>query len=473
MFGLNPYLIIWIVTFLFFERTLCCKYVVDDDVMYYSMKKQKEIKKKSITQWITFVRTACYGAGFFKNSTQEHLATIILHGINCSLIYMASGSLIGAVLYCINPINNQTAIWLNGRRYALTIMFVLLAWNFWPIAIPCLAFAGFIHASGFPAPLLWMFTPMWPVSFLTGGAMALCGLDYQIKIANGRKQDFTKENESQRLTPKKIILYVKTVGYHFFNCLFPVSPSMYNDFLVDFGVTKEATRKGYKINFEFLKGVIAIGLICFLLTTEYSFWAFWFILFISMWGNIYQVTMPASDRYCSLANVGLMVIVGKIISSLPPEYGNAAFAAIAVFYSAKYFPMFRAYMNVESFYKYHVNLNPRISKPRFFLSKFYIAKKDPYSAFAIVKEGLRYNPEDSGLLLCCVENMFALGRRTDALKIIDMIESKNLINDAEKEECLKLFAGIKDQFKKEYELLHGKVNGKTYIHNGGSPIINK
>lgn len=467
----HPYLTISVITFLFFERAMYCGYVVDDDSMVQRLKAIKEKKKTTINHWLYFIRLSFYGAGFFRNAKQEHLFTIIIHWLNCMLIYKATGSLVAALLYCINPINNQTVLWLNGRRYAVTVLMVLLAWNFWPLAIPCLMFAAFIHASGYPAPLLWMWTPIWPVSFVVSGLMMVAGINKQREILLARKMEFKENNENQNLNPKKIILYVKSVGYHFFNCIFPIKPAMYHDFLFYFSATNQGTSDGYKINFDFFKGIAALSLIGYLIIVHQSFWAFWFILFISMWCNIYQVTMNASDRYCSLANVGVMALVAEWSMKLPSPYSWSVVSGLAVLYALKYFPLFRAYRGVELFHKYHLNLDPFLVNPRFFLSKIYIAKKDPFSAFAVIKDGLRYRPYDFKLLLSFIEVLFALGRRKDALNVMEFVEKNNCIQIGEEKDTADLFSGIRKEYKKEYELIHGKVNGKKYTHNNGQPMV--
>ena len=75
-----------------------------------------------------------YGGGTFytnkyKHNTEiDHAFTIFLHAVVCVLIYLALGkneiSFWAAALYSVNNVNNQTSIWLNGRRYCMSIIFV-------------------------------------------------------------------------------------------------------------------------------------------------------------------------------------------------------------------------------------------------------------------------------------------------------------------------------------------------------------
>lgn len=447
----HPYLTIWTSLTIMFERAMYCGYVVDDDSWLRTMRNTKKAFKENGFPLHQVILRACYGGGIFQNAMQEHFFTIVLHGVNCSLIYRMSGSILAAMLYLINPINNQTTIWLNGRRYALSVLFVLLAWNFWWTAPAMAWLCSLVHVSGMPFPLLFLWTPFWPAVPFAGAIMAFLGRGHVIKKTIGRKRDFKNGNENQKLSWKKSIIYIKTIGYQFFNCILPVKPAMYHDFLFYFSQNEEGTKKGYSLNFDFWKGLSACALLGYLIVFQHSFWAFWFVLFISPWCNVYSVTMNASDRYCSLANVGVMVLLAQYLTKLPDPYRTAAICAIGVFYVLKYWPLFFAYRNVENFHQYHINQQPNIINPRFFLYKIYLAKKDPYQAYAVIRQGMRYRPYDFKLLLGFIECLFALGKPISALRAMEVCEKH--IPDLEVEDCKHLFAGIRKQYAREYKKL--------------------
>lgn len=447
----HPYLTIWVSLALFFERAMYCGYVVDDDTWFNAMKAAKQEHREGKLPLWRLIRMGMYGAGLFRNAKQEHLFELILHGINCSLIYRASGSLLAAMLYLVNPINNQTTLWLNGRRYAVSIMLVLLAWNFWWLA-PAMAFlCTQVHVSGMPFPLLFLWTPFWPLIPVAGAILSVFGARGVVEKIRHRKADFKAGNENQKLTWKKSILYVKTIGYQFLNCIFPNKPAMYHNFMYYFSQTEEGTKEGYSLNFDFWKGLAVVGLLGYLTIFQHSFWAFWFVLFISPWCNVYQVTMNASDRYCSLANVGVMVLAAQYAGKIPDPYRTAIISAMFVFYTVKYAPLFLAYRKVENFHQYHINQQPDVINPRFFLAKIYLAHKDPYQAYGLIRQGMRYKPHDFKLLLGLIECMFALGKPISALKAMEVCEK--YIPPLEVEDCKNLFAGVRKQYSHEYEKL--------------------
>lgn len=440
----HPYLTVWVFLFLMFERAMYCGLVVDDDVWHRRMFEQKKLLRERKIKLLGFIHDAVYGGGLFYLPKWDHLATIILHGINCSLIVHAFGLPV-ALLYLINPINNQTVLWLNGRRYALNVICVLLAWNFWWMAPVFLPLGLWIHITGAASPLLFLWTPYWPAIPLVGALSWFFGQKWIKARIKSRAEDFKPGNENQVIRWKKIILFVKTIGYQFVNCVLPNKPAMYHDFLYYFSSTKEGTETGYKLNGDFWKGIAVL----LFLALDHSFFAFWFFIFIAQWCNVYQVTMNASDRYNCLAGIGAMALVVKYAAMLP--FGNYVLVGLAVFYIVKYQPLFMAYRNTENFHLYHIAQQPDIINPRFFLSKIYIARKDPYSAFSVIKQGMRYRPHDFKLMLGFIECMFEMGKPTAGLKAMEICEK--YIPYHEEEDCKALFAGIRKQFAKEYAAL--------------------
>lgn len=453
-----------------FYKAFYCGYVVDDEARLYQMQGvKKEFKDKKMST-IHFLQEACYGGGLFRNAQQEYAFTLCLHYINCCLIYHMSGSFFGALLYLVNPINNQTALWMNGRRYALTILSVLLMWNWKWLGFILFPFCGLIHVGGLFEPMLFAFTPYWP--FIPLGL--LFGYFMYKKNLEGRwlqrKSEFKKGNENQNITPKKLILYIKSVGYFFTNCILPLKPAMYHNFIFYFSNDAESTAEGYSFNFEFYKGLAVLSFLGYMIVAQHSFWAFWFLLFISPWCNLYQVTMNASDRYCSLANVGAMLMLAGLVNQLPSQFSTPIFVGLITLYVIKYQPLFRAYTSVENFYLYHLNQQPDLVNPRYYLAKFYMDHKDIYSAFALIKKGLRYRPYDFKFLLTMMEIMFQLGQIESGLKVMYVCEKH--VPDLEKADCVIFFDHLKDKYKRHIQeiAMRDEMRSRN-VHNGGKPIV--
>lgn len=450
-----------------FYKAFYCGYVVDDVVMVKTMKAWKEqFNRIGI---IRFLQMACYGGGLFNNAKQEYAFTLMLHYINCCLIYHMSGSFMGALLYLVNPINNQTSLWMNGRRYALTILSVLLIWNWKWLGFILFPFCTAIHVGGLFEPFLFAWTPWWPLIPIGLGIGYLMYKKNMHSRWEQRKSEFKKGNENQNITPKKLILYIKSVGYNFINCILPLKPAMYHNFLFYFSNDAESTAQGYSFNLEFYKGLTILSFLGYMIIWQHNFWAFWFLLFISGWCNLYQVTMNASDRYCSLANVGAMLLLSELVNKLPHEYSTPIFVGLITLYVIKYQPLFRAYTSEENFYLYHLNQQPDLVNPRYYLAKFYLDHNDIYSAFAIIKKGLQYRPYDFKFLLMMMEIMFQMGKIEAGLQVMKVCEK--CCPDLEKEDCKVFFDGLKVKFKRHIEEIAMRDNMRSRnVHNSGQPI---
>lgn len=466
------YLILLGAMIVLFYKAFYCGYVVDDVHMRTVFTCWKKAWHRGWREKYKLITNFFYSGGIFQNAQQEYAFTLSVHYINCCLIYHMSGSLFGALLYLVNPINNQTSLWMNGRRYALSILAVLLAWNWKILAIVLFPFCACISISAIVAPLLLIWTKYWPLIPLLGGIVTIIFNRNLLMTFKKRKSEFKDGNENHNITWRKLILYVKSVGYNFVNCILPFKPAMYHNFLFYFSNSIKDNEAGYSINMEFFKGIAVLSFLGFMIIVQHNFWAFWFLLFISPWCNLYQVTMNASDRYCSLANVGAMLMLAGIINQLPEIYRLPIFIGFIVLYFLKYQPLFRAYISVENFYLYHLNLQPDLVNPRYYLARYYLEHHDIYSAFSVIQKGLKYRPFDFRFLLCMMEVLFQLGQIEAALKVMSVAERH--VPMLEVKDCKVFFDGLRERFKKDIEIIEKqKFFRSKNVHNNGHPIMSK
>lgn len=420
---------------------------------------------KTIWFYQDMIRALFYGAGLFRNIKYDHLLSAGIHILNACLIYKASGVWLAAMLWLINPVNHQMSLWLNGRRYAVSLTLVLLAWIWWPVAPIAFLLAACIHVSAVFMPVLFLSASAWPMALVGVFVMYFIGKTWMIKTALLRRSDYSPSNQSLYIKPKKIILYIKSVGHHVFQCIFPVVPSMYNNFLKDFGYTTEDTKRGYSFNFDFWRGLICLSGLIYLIVNG-SFWAFWFLLFISQWCNIWQVTMCASDRYSSIASVGIMVLLAQAIERIPSPWDAMFTGGIVILYLVKYMPLFRAYSNVMDFHRYHIYHDPECIQSPFFLADLQHVNKDLFSAFSTVKTALRYNPDNFKLRLKMFVIVWGLGNYPKAMEELDKASQNVPIGEEE------FFRKYKEHHQSEYEKWQSSLPVKRYIHNNGKPIVN-
>lgn len=413
------YLLIALIGLLFFYRSIYLGYCVDDKHVSDIAKKNKASFNGTPASIKDTLYHCLYGAGLFNNIAFDHLFTTTLHIVNSCLVYAVSGSFLASILFLLSPVNNQVALWLNGRRYAVGILCVLLSWKFPLLFLPLYAFSSWLHVYTIVTPFLMLFSDYW---FLFPGclaAFAILGYKRIVSKFEERKSQYAVGQELTKFSPKKIILYVKSLGFYFQHTILPSKPRMYHEFLYYFGRTEASTKRGYSLNFDFFKGVAVLAFITYEIFFHHNLWAIWWLVFISQYCNLVTVTMSVADRYCSLAGIGLMVIVSQYINLLPDPLRSFAAGALICYYAVKYQPLFNAYLSVGSFFMYHINIQPDGVKQRAHLASRYLEARDPFGAHYIIKQGLKYRPNDFELQLIMAKIMFAMGQFEKCLNILD------------------------------------------------------
>lgn len=489
----SPYATIWLINLCFFFRAQYLGIVVDDDRYVPYILRRKRLAadgKLKIGGWIRFLHELTQGGGLFAYAQgkriftkYDHLFAVFIHGCNCSLIYSITGSLLPALLYLINPVNNQTTLWLNGRRYQLSLLLVLFCWKFSASIFLIYPILVWMHASGIGLTALFLMTDHWRVATIATSILALMFLNKKsFKNIHGRIEtrgrDFNKDangdlNENQKIRLKKVVLFIKTVGYQFWHCILPMQPKMFHDnFLEDYSLTPAGYREAYRANWEFWKGLLTLAGLIYLVCCG-NFWAYWFLVFIAQWCNIFTVVMTASDRYCTIANVGAMCLLAEFLMKLPEPFNYFGVCFFASLYILKYAPLFNCYKNHERYFLYHINMNPEAFKARVLLAKVYMANKDPYSAFALIRRGLGYNPYKFELLLSFVNILFAIGLYRQAFQAMEFCEEH--APASEKKDVEENFRKIREEELKDVyqQYLKEKKRTARVHHNFGRPVVKK
>ena len=414
---LEPYLIIALIGMIFFHKVIYLKYCVDDPTILIQVKAHKATGKFKFT----YIRKFFYGAGLFKNPSLDHCFSIIIHITNTMLIYKATSSLLVACLWLLNPVNNQLSLWLNGRRYSIGILCTLLVFNFPVFFVPVYAFIAWFHVYAIALPFIIIATYPEYWAIIPSGITLyfVFGFKNNKAMFKAREKDMAKSNEFLKIKPQKLILYVKSLGWYFGHTLFPSKPMMYQDFLFYFGKYEVATQQGYKLNRDFWKGFLVVAFLVYEIGFQHNIWAVWWLVFISQYSNLVTVVMSATDRYCSLAGIGLMAILGKYLILLPTPFSYIAIGAFFAYYTSKYQPLFNAYQSIRSFYMYHILMKPNLIKPRAYLAHSYLGSNEPFAAHYITNQGLKFRPWDFELQVTMAKIMFAIGQHDKCIKTMD------------------------------------------------------
>lgn len=427
-------LFIIVINVTIYWNTLLFDIVIDDIA--------RKKKKYPLKFTVTGLMEKFYGAGTFDNLKLDHALSLFLHTLTSVIIYLTFGqniiSFIGSIIYSIHPVNNQTAIWLNGRRYILNVILVLGIWAFRPFGIILYPITPLLQISSALAPLLYLFTNYWILVIILM-IFPFVENKYIIQKFMARYTDKLKKSELTAISPKKMILVVKTFGYYFFHIIYPITISFYPDFYQEYGITKTGNRDTFRINKDFWLGISAISLFImgYVVMPEIRLYLFWFLIFIAPFLNFITVTQLVADRYTSVAIVGLIMAMSTILVKYP-----IILAIMVGIYLIKNIKSQEMYRSIDDFYLYHLYNIPKAILPIIYYSKACIKGQMYYHAYVALRRGLIYSPNDMRLFLMLAKTLILIGHKGAAMIAIQSAEArlddniwmdrKELINDINK-----------------------------------------
>ncbi len=400
--------ILCIITFniIIYYKTVWFGLVMDD------LQWEKSIRERGFTPFISirnlndiiqvFNERFYSGTTFGTNSKIEHAFSILLHTTICVLIYLVLGhnhiSFWGAILYACNPINNQTSIWLNGRRYALNIILVLLM-----LATPLSSFALypltlFLQVSAFFTPILLMKYSPWYILMIP--ALLILGRKKIYSRFMGRF-DTLAAGDLKTFRITRLVMIVKTFGFFFFKMIIPGVCAMQYPDRFYWGLTKKGNENAYAINKDFYKGAMAI-LICasiliFLPNTQKGIWLF-MALATLQWSAVLPITQILSDRYCSMPNIFMMFFL-SYFASFTGMFYIPIMVIICCYYLICLSVVMPMYRDINTWYAHHLQYFPNIPWPRTLLIADLMTDGKKEGAAILVFDALNNNKNDYSILM--------------------------------------------------------------------------
>jgi hypothetical protein len=416
--------------------------VVDDDNWWRIRKHEgfSSFKKiRNLTQLRRFIYERTYsGTTFGLNTKTEHLITIVLHSIICVLIYLDLGSskisFLAALFYSVNPVNNQTSIWLNGRRYAINIILVLLM-------IACGKCGVFIYPLTFLFHVTAVFSPaaFWPslsTMFFIIGFSSFYWKEIRAKILS-RLKDIPK-GELTEFHPRRIIVVIKTFGFYFFKILIPGVCAMQYPDLFYWGKTKGGNNEAYRINMDFGKGILALflfGGMFWILPGNLSQWWLFMGLAILQWCNIIPV-VPIADRYAGLPCVFMSYFLAYGLYRVPILPHVALYGiilGILAYYTVCLYAVMPMFKNLNSFWRYHIDRYPAMPWARIHLIEELLAAGRLPQAQIQIQEALQANSTDYGILMYAAIICMMTGKRKEALICLNVCTRNYYLGQEEKQ----------------------------------------
>lgn len=455
-------LIIFAVTIALYFRTIFYSIIVDDIKVYNGrinyarmwdpIRKDRAVKKNlpnMIKEFFRELGSRTYGGGTFgPHPWLDHIICIYMTACIGSLIYMVFGyneiSFMASLLYISNPANHQVSMWLNGRRYAINVILVMLMMLYkpWGIVFYPMTFY-WNHALAFFAPVLYFDVAPWlPALILVAYLWKRKELHAKVK---GRMNKILCEYQRE-FTPRRLIIVVKSYGFYFFKMLFPFKILINNPELYWWGITKEKNAKCYAINLEFWKGFLALGISAFLVGFLPGYmrimWIFT-VLSILQWSAVVSAVQINADRYMAVPIVFMMFFLSCLISTLP--FASYIYIAVIVWYATQLQQCMIMYMSIDWYQRYQMFHAPDIAKPRFNRIDFYFKNGRFLTAWYLIEEGLQHMPNDFLLLYQAGVASFQIGNLMQAEHFINMAE-KNMYLGQEVEQK-RILDGLMEQVR--------------------------
>jgi hypothetical protein len=420
-------LIILTVVALFYGRIINYLLVVDDLTQFELMKNgQKcDLKTAGFVRWIKYKLYGfggVFGVDFTNAQTQrrsiqlDHALTLGLHALICCLIYEVLGhndiSFWAAILYAVNPINHQTAIWSNGRRYTINIIMVLAM-----IALPkpwgLLAWVctPFLHLTAVFAPVMlgWKYALAIPIA----GAIAYYWQyrDYQMRMGT------QKSDEMLNWKPTRLIPSVKLFGFYFVRSFWPGRVMMVYPHLYFWGLTKDGNKDAHHINAKFARGVIAmllsvVGLIC--LHGQERLYLVFSILSIVQWCGWLMCTQHSCDRYTSCATPFMMYLASYLSFTYLGHFALPVILFLTGLYIAELNVVMPMYKSIISFHEFHNHYYKDNIISRSSMVHGMMGEKQPMQAWYHIVESLKYHPHDMRMNLLAAEICLCMADKNGA-----------------------------------------------------------
>jgi hypothetical protein len=329
--------IAWIllVNVLFYWRSIYYNYVSDDIPVHIKSRgmKYKNNLQKRWLQLLGEVRIS---------QKQDHLLTLTIHALICVFIYIAFGksniSFIAALLFTFNPMNNQCSVWIAGRGYTIPALCILIALSF-PVLAPLALFASTSFTVGFVVPIAAIGTPNRIVLLWLLVVWAIHWRKFYRAVKYKHKAETV--DEDKKFHAKKIIMAVKTVGFYMVSSLVPYRITFYHNFLQSCAGNTLMKAKAYRCDQYFLAGFI--GILGFALYAIFVPWSIshygllWFFIAIAPFSNLSRTNQEIADRFCYIANIGLMVWLASVLPA------NIAYVWVALYAGVMWtvMPMYR------------------------------------------------------------------------------------------------------------------------------------
>lgn len=307
---MDKVLIIALVNFLLYVKTIGYHYVSDDIPVAQRPKHPNRWK-----QLLNVLNGEARGNIYF-----DRVLTILIHTSVAIAMYFAFGqnnvSFISALLFSVNPINNQGSVWLSGRGYNVPALLILLCMIFPYASIVFIWAACFFPLGYLFSSVLVFFNPVMAL-FLPIGWIAHRGEFFgrvKSKVSN-EMYDNNKKIDFARL-----VIATKTIGWYFAHIIIPMKHTFYHSFMQSEAGSGRDKAKSIDIWF-FIGVAMILSSIAYLILKPFTLMSFaiiWFYFSIAPFSNLIRMGQEIAERYAYVPCVAVMFLLATILAGQSP-----------------------------------------------------------------------------------------------------------------------------------------------------------
>lgn len=356
-------------TFAIYLRSILFSTTVDDDGSQRMVdrcapppyNKQKPFLH-NFSCWMYYLSSMIYGAGLCRTLWQDHVLKIVLTAtIGCMLLWCFNVWV--ALLWVAHPINNQLTVWLNGRRYQVSLLLGLLSYKL-PIAgFILFPIAVYIHPISAPILIVTAVT-VTPVAWLWS-IPALLNIKHLVRWTKARL-DIQPFEIYKTFNWGKPIMAVKCLAEYFRHCLFPTGFTMYHPQIWGVAELEGNKARNYAVNAQFWLCVAFVALIsCIGVIVGGTCLIGLLIAFVGIlpWlGIVINPTQLWAQRYASLMSIGTSMFTYGLCSLIGEQY----LIGIVLVYSIITLKDMSMYKDIFSFFHHHALHQPHNQNSAYF-----------------------------------------------------------------------------------------------------------
>ena len=313
-----------------------------------------------------------------------HLLLLSLHLVNCYLAYLLftpilgqDVSIIAVFIWAINPMLNQTVVWISGRPYTIATTLCLIAMLNWSnplIVLPLYGLAVITNISiVFMPVLIKMLHPTaWQSNFylIAIFIVAIPVVLWKFKMRFSKALVIDRENF--RFKKRRFNNLARVYAYYVWTIIVPIRMGWYH-------------QAGFRYNPKWDKfnvwTLVGYGLVAWFISQGTFGW--WFLLGLLPNMNVFVTNSYLQDRYVYFASIGMAVIIAPLLYQYP-----IAFVIAGTFYATRTYMYTRQLLNDETMYRENWRNHPNSDYAVNNLSFFLIQQKRFSEARVIIQRAL-------------------------------------------------------------------------------------